>query len=184
MSSTQKSCLDDLAGSQLPALSAALLNLNDDLNSVALKDSTLLHQLSPAALAYVGDAVYELYVRTRYLFPPKRLQSYHNQVVAQVRAESQACHLRSLHPYLNEGEREIVRRGRNAASKRPRRVEPDVYQQATGLEALLGYLYLSDLQRLVQLLDQLQLNQTPLSSPTKPLEVAPEEICPSTSSAT
>jgi ribonuclease-3 family protein len=150
MSSIQESCLDDLASSQLLSLSAALFD------SAALKDSTLLHQLSPAALAYVGDAVYELYIRTRYLLPPKRLQTYHNQVVAQVRAESQARHLQSLHPHLNEGEREIVRRGRNATSKRPKRAEPDVYQQATGLETLLGYLYLSDLHRLVQLLEQLQ----------------------------
>lgn len=177
MSSTQESCLDDLAGNQLPALSAALLN------GVSLKDSTLLHQLSPAALAYVGDVVYELYVRTRYLLPPKRLQSYHNQVVAQVRAESQAQHLRSLHPYLSEGEREIVRRGRNAASKRPKRADPDIYQQATGLEALLGYLYLSDLHRLVQLLDQLQLDQINPTSQAAPLEIAPEEIHPSAQSS-
>jgi ribonuclease III family protein len=168
MSLTPKSCLNDLADDQLLNLSAALLNER------SLRDSPLLQQLSPAALAYVGDAVYELYVRTRYLFPPKRLQTYHDQVVAQVRAESQARHLQSLHPYLSEGEREIVRRGRNAASKRPKRLEANVYQQATGLEALLGYLYLSDLHRLVQLLDQLRVNQQ------IELEAAPEEIHPLT----
>lgn len=176
MSSTQESCLDDLAGSQLLNLSAALLN------HTALENSTGLRQLSPAALAYIGDAVYELYVRTRYLFPPQRLQNYHNQVVAQVRAESQACHLQSLHPYLNEGEREIVRRGRNAASKRPKRVDPDLYQQATGLEALLGYLYLSDLPRLVQLLNQIQQNQIDPNALAEPLAAALPEIPPSTQS--
>jgi ribonuclease III family protein len=166
MSSTQKSCLDDLASSQLLNLSAALLN------GVSLEGSTALHQLSPAALAYVGDAVYELYVRTCYLFPPKRLQTYHDQVVAQVRAESQARHLQSLHPYLSEGEREIVRRGRNAASKRPKRLEANVYQQATGLEALLGYLYLYDLHRLVQLLDQIRVNQFDQTEPQTEPEAA------------
>lgn len=120
-------------------------------------ESSQLQQLSPAALAYIGDAVYELYVRTRYLMPPKRLQDYHQQVVAQVRAETQAEQLALLQPYLNEFEQEIARRGRNAASGRPKRVAPEVYQQATSLEALFGYLYLSDPQRLMQLLSQLNL---------------------------
>ena len=46
-----------------------------------------LQQISPTALAYLGDAVYELYVRSHYLLPPKRSQAYHRLVVAQVRAE-------------------------------------------------------------------------------------------------
>ena len=120
-----------------------------------------LQQISPTALAYLGDAVYELYVRSRYLLPPKRSQTYHRLVVAQVRAETQASHLRSLTPHLNNTELEIVRRGRNAATKRPRRVDPEIYQQATSLETLIGYLYLTDSQRLTQLLQQLKLEQNP-----------------------
>ena len=119
-----------------------------------------LQQISPTALAYLGDAVYELYVRSRYLLPPKRSQTYHRLVVAQVRAETQAHHLRSLTPHLNNTELEIVRRGRNGAGKRPRRnVDPEIYQQATSLEALIGYLYLTDSQRLTQLLQELKLEQ-------------------------
>lgn len=156
MASVEKSCLDALADKPLLSLSALLSDGSDPTLSVeALK----FQQLSPAALAYVGDAVYELYIRTRYLLPPKRLQVYHHQVVAQVRAESQARHLQSLQPHLTETECEIVRRGRNAASRRPKRVDPDVYQQATALEALFGYLYLCDPHRLTQLLSQLQLTQ-------------------------
>jgi len=94
-------------------------------------------------------------VRRYYLAPPKRLQAYHNLVVAQVRAESQAEHLRSLIPNLLPQELEIVKRGRNAATGRPKRIDPDIYQQATSLETLVGYLYLTDPQRLVQLLTQL-----------------------------
>jgi ribonuclease III family protein len=123
-----------------------------------------LQQLSPAALAYIGDAVYELYIRTRYLLPPKRLQAYHQQVVAQVRAETQAEQLALLQPYLSESEQLWVRRGRNAASGRPKRVAAGVYQQATALETLLGYLYLSDSQRLMQLLRQLQLEELPVEA--------------------
>lgn len=69
-----------------------------------------LQQLSPAALAYLGDAVYELYVRMYYLLPPQRSESYHRLVVAQVRAEKQALHLRSLITHLRHSELEIVRR--------------------------------------------------------------------------
>lgn len=111
-----------------------------------------LECLSPASLAYLGDAVYELYARTRCLLPPKRVADYHRQVVAQVRAETQAECLRSLEPHLTEAEREIVRRGRNAATGGPRRLSPELYQQATSLETLIGYLYLQDPQRLQQLL--------------------------------
>ena len=123
-----------------------------------------IQQLSPTALAYLGDAVYELFVRTYYLHPPKRSQSYHRLVVDQVRAETQALHLRSLSPHLNHTELEIVRRGRNAASGRPKRVQPAVYQQATSLETLMGYLYLTDPQRLNQLLAQLELKTNPEES--------------------
>ncbi|MCU0534348.1 MAG: Mini-ribonuclease 3 [Hydrococcus sp. Prado102] len=115
-------------------------------------------QLSPASLAYLGDAVYELYVRTRYLLPPKRLGDYHNRVVARVRAESQAACWQALEPYLSEEEKEIFRRGRNAATGKPRRLSPELYGQATGLETLIGYLYLQNPIRLNELLARLDLD--------------------------
>ena len=117
-----------------------------------------LNQLSPASLAYVGDAVYELYIRTYYLLPPRRMSDYHNQVVAKVRAESQAACLRLLEPHLTDAERDVLRRGRNAATGCPRRLSPELYQQATSLETLIGYLYLNNPQRLEQLLAQLEFN--------------------------
>ncbi|MEB3338815.1 MAG: ribonuclease III domain-containing protein [Leptolyngbyaceae bacterium] len=117
-----------------------------------------IQSISPSALAYLGDAVYELYVRSCYVLPPKRSQLYHQQVVAQVRAEAQARHLRSLQPYLTSSELDILKRGRNAASGGPKRIELEVYQQATSLETLIGYLYLSDPPRLAQLLTHLQLD--------------------------
>ncbi len=114
-----------------------------------------IQQLSPAALAYIGDAVYELYVRSLYLFPPKQQQVYHQQVVHQVRAETQAHYLQILQPLLSEGELDIVRRGRNAATGKPRRLNRKIYQQASSLETLIGYLYLQDRQRLQQLFSQI-----------------------------
>lgn len=116
-----------------------------------------IERISPAAWAYLGDAVYELYVRSSYLVPPKRLQAYHELVVGQVRAETQARHLRSLSPYLNSLELAIVKRGRNAASGRSKRADPEIYQQASSLETLVGYLYLTDPKRLTELLALLEL---------------------------
>lgn len=115
-------------------------------------------RLSPSSLAYVGDAVYELYVRSYYLLPPKRIGRYHDLVVAQVRAETQAAHLRAIAPLLDEFERELARKGRNAANRGPKRLDPAIYQQATSLETLLGYLYLKHPQRLNELLGQLKLD--------------------------
>ncbi|MGB3513129.1 MAG: ribonuclease III domain-containing protein [Microcoleaceae cyanobacterium] len=117
-----------------------------------------IQRISPSAWAYLGDAVYELYIRNYYLSPPKRSQSYHQLVVAQVRAESQAEHLRTLKPHLTNAELDIVKRGRNAAFGKPKRLDPEIYQQATSLETLIGYLYLSDPQRLNQLLNYLILS--------------------------
>ena len=116
-----------------------------------------VRQISPSALAYLGDAVYELYVRGLYLVPPKRLHDYHLQVVTRVRAESQSLHLCLLQPYLTDAEQEILRWGRNTASNKHKRVDPKTYQQATSLETLIGYLYITDPHRLFQLLDQLNL---------------------------
>ena len=122
---------------------------------IETKDYGSIDRLSPAVLAYIGDAVYELYVRTCYLLPPRKMGEYHNQVVAQVRAETQAKALQKLTPYLTVVEQDIVRRGRNAATGCPRRLKPEIYQQATSLETLIGYLYLQDTHRLSELLKTL-----------------------------
>jgi ribonuclease-3 family protein len=133
------------------------------INNNQIANLSSLKQVSPIALAYLGDAVYELYIRTRYLFPLKRISDYHQQVVTEVRAETQACYLEYLQPYLTESEQEIVRRGRNAVTKiPPRRLSPKVYRQATSLEALLGYLYLQNPQRLEYLLSKLVNNKLPI----------------------
>lgn len=117
--------------------------------------SSSLKELSPSALAYIGDAVYELYIRCYYLYPPRRIADYHQRVVQQVRAETQAHHLQTLQPLLTDSERDWIRRGRNSVNKSPRRLSLQTYQQATGLETLLGYLYLTDTDRLQYLLTKL-----------------------------
>jgi ribonuclease III family protein len=119
-----------------------------------------LEQISPAGLAYIGDAVYELYVRLYYLLPQKHISEYHQLVVSEVRAENQAQQLEALLPDLSESELKIVKRGRNAATKPPRRLSAKTYQQATSLETLIGYLFLSDRDRLKSLLLSLKEKQS------------------------
>ncbi|MBK1990851.1 ribonuclease III [Sphaerospermopsis aphanizomenoides BCCUSP55] len=139
--------------SEIPSLLANTTQLPQAISQAQVQ------QISPSALAYVGDAIYELYVRMFYLLPQQRPEIYHRLVVAQVRAETQALHLRSLTPHLRSNELEIVRRGRNAAISRPKRLDPEIYQQATSLETLVGYLYLTDYARLMELLQKLHLEK-------------------------
>jgi ribonuclease III family protein len=117
-----------------------------------------IQTLSPAALAYLGDAVYELYMRTQYLLPPSRIRDYHQRVVDCVRAETQAAFAIALLPYLSDAEKQILKQGRNAATGQPKRLSPEVYQQATALETLIGHLYLTDLDRLREILGHFSLD--------------------------
>jgi ribonuclease-3 family protein len=114
-------------------------------------------QISPVSFAYIGDVVFELYIRTKFLLPPKKISDYHHQVVGKVRAESQAAYLQQLYPLLTDIERNWVRRGKNSVNKSPRRLPLQTYQQATGLETLLGYLYICDRQRLEYILSQIKI---------------------------
>jgi ribonuclease III family protein len=111
-----------------------------------------LNTLSPAALAYLGDAIFELYVRAQYLLPPARIRDYHQNVVTCVRAETQAKFVDLLLPHLSDAEKQVLRQGRNAATGQPKRLSPEVYQQATALETLIGHLYLTDFARLEEIL--------------------------------
>lgn len=100
--------------------------------------------MSPLALAYVGDAIYELFIRThmvaRYNISPHELNK---RTVAFVNAKAQAQMLHRLEDILTEDEADIVRRGRNTkASSVPRHTHPLQYRYATGFETLLGYLYI------------------------------------------
>ena len=101
--------------------------------------------LSPLALAFVGDGVYELLARQQLLArgsaPVGRL---HSRTVELVSAAAQARAYRLVAPLLSPEEEAIYRRGRNANSTRsPRHTDPAVYRCATGMEALFGWLYLT-----------------------------------------
>ena len=101
-------------------------------------------QMSPLTLAYIGDTVYDLYVRTLLLYQSDAtVHSLHLQASRKVRASAQAEVLERLLPLLNEQEASVYRRGRNAhMGTIPRSASIGQYRAATGLEAVFGYLYL------------------------------------------
>ncbi len=102
--------------------------------------------LPPLALAYLGDAVYELYVRDRVLriTGRRRPGQMHRTATGYVRAKAQSDALRALLPELLDVEADVVRRGRNAKTVHTRKhAEPADYALATAFEALIGFLYLS-----------------------------------------
>jgi len=108
-----------------------------------LVDEKTLRQYSPLVLAYVGDAVFELAVRTRIAGNgPRRLRDLHHEAVATVNADHQAAIVRQMEAQLNQEELDIVRRGRNTRSHPPKNADVQSYRMSTGFEALLGYLYL------------------------------------------
>lgn len=118
----------------------------------------VLHQYSPLALAYLGDGVYELYVRT-YLLEQGNCQSQklHQKAQKYVSCGAQEQFLNVILPELTETELEVVRRGRNAKThSKPKSADYGTYHAATGFEALWGYLHLAgEQQRLKTLFDKI-----------------------------
>jgi ribonuclease-3 family protein len=106
-------------------------------------------------LAYIGDAVYEAFVRMRLLaVGPAPSDSLHKRAVERVRAETQARALERLMPCLVDDEQGVVRRGRNMHSHSTRKGSIADYALSTAFEALIGYLFLSGSeQRLKEVLD-------------------------------
>lgn len=96
------------------------------------------------ALAYIGDAVYELYIREHAMqIRMENVDVMSSLTVKYVKAESQALGIKAIFDNLSDEEQSVVRRGRNRKIRStPRAVDPVIYKTATGLEALIGYLYI------------------------------------------
>lgn len=119
-------------------------------------DEKSLGEYSPLILAYIGDAVFELMVRTRIVLAGKRkIKDIHGDTVQVVKAENQAKLIRTLFNDLTSEEQEIVKWGRNAKSTPPKNADIGDYRMSTGFEALLGFLYLKgDEERLLYLVNK------------------------------
>ena len=110
-----------------------------------LRSEVEVNTMSPLTWAYVGDAVYELYVRVNLVnstnMKPHKL---HIESIKYVRAGAQAEILKKIEDKLTEKEKEIVKRGRNAENHHlPKNATVHEYMYSTGFEALIGYLYLT-----------------------------------------
>ena len=109
------------------------------------RNETEINMMSPLTWAYVGDCVYELFIRTELInktnLKPHKL---HIESIKYVKAQSQAKLLKEIYEDLSEEEKEIVRRGRNAENHHlPKNCDVQDYMYSTAFEALIGYLYLT-----------------------------------------
>lgn len=119
-------------------------------------------ELNPLQLAYVGDTVHDLYVRSMLVTRGMSVGKMHKQAVRMVSAGAQAKMLCAIELELTEKEADVARRGRNSQAKHaaPKNADPADYAHATALEALWGYLYLTgQTQRLDELM-KLALSRT------------------------
>ena len=108
-------------------------------------------EIPSRSLAHLGDAVFHLFEREREIKLTSSVKQMH--VRARVSAETQSTLLETITPHLHEDELEIVRRARNVKVSSSRKNQQATYRRATAFEALLGYLYLTDANRLQSVLD-------------------------------
>ena len=103
-----------------------------------------VREFNALQMAYVGDTVHDLYVRSMLLSRGMTVGTMHKQAVRMVSAGAQAKMLAAIEPELTQEEADVARRGRNAQAKHaaPKNADPADYAHATGLEALWGYLYI------------------------------------------
>ncbi len=115
------------------------------------------NQYSPLVLAYMGDAVYELYVRKHLVAKANtQVDKLHKAAVQIVKAEAQNEDFRKIENLLTEEEMSVFKRGRNTKSSVPKHSSVSEYRTATGLEALIGYIYMKgDTERLEYLMNMI-----------------------------
>ena len=119
--------------------------MNSIIEDLLKKDKREINLMSPLVWAYVGDAVYELYIRS-YLVNTTKLNPHklHIEAINYVKAGAQAKILEEIMEDLRDEEREIVRRARNAENHHlPKNADVREYMYSTAFEGLIGYLYLT-----------------------------------------
>ncbi len=120
-------------------------------------EKSKINDYSGVQLAFVGDAVFDLYIRTRLLeeAPYKNIKDLHREKSDLVKANSQAAFAGILKESFSESELDIFKRARNASSKSaPKSSSAVAYRNATGFEALLGALFLQgESERLNEIMD-------------------------------
>lgn len=113
-------------------------------------------QMNPLVLAYVGDAYFSLYIRTRMIaYEKNKMQALHVVDAKIVSASMQAVACQMIEEELTDTEREVLRRGRNAKSQVPKSATVGEYRASTAFEAILGYWYIKgETERLEQMAEK------------------------------
>lgn len=110
-------------------------------------EKTELVTMSPLVLAYLGDTVYETYIREHLIIQntQRKVNDLHKLAIKYVKAKAQATIIHEIETELTEEESKIYKRGRNQKSNTsPKNADIIDYKHATGFEALVGYLYLNN----------------------------------------
>ncbi|ABR50572.1 ribonuclease III [Alkaliphilus metalliredigens QYMF] len=113
--------------------------------------------IPPLVLAYIGDAIFEVYVRNHLITQTKMLVgAYHRDAIGYVKAQSQATIVRTLEAELSEEEWRVIKKGRNQKPATvPKNADLMDYKYATGFEALIGYLfYMGKTERLMEVMSR------------------------------
>lgn len=109
--------------------------------------------INSLALAYLGDAIYEVYIR-KYLLNQGiiKVKDLQSQAITYVSAKAQSSHLEKMinDNFLSEEEIRIVKRARNHKSHSSKSADILTYKKATGLEALIGYLDITNNQKRIE----------------------------------
>lgn len=113
-------------------------------------------ELPVRSYAYIGDAVYEVFIREKTVLITSNPAELHKITSSVVKAEFHAEILEKIQDFTNEEEKEIVRRARNLSVTTARRTNQTLHRLSTAFEALIGYLYLNDKNRLKALFDFLE----------------------------
>ena len=122
-------------------------------------DKNKVKQMNPLVLAFVGDGVETLYVRTKVaLASEAKANALHRQTAEEVNAHAQSSQAEKILPFLTEEEKDIYLRARNSKSRHhAKNFSVGDYRRASGLEAVIGYLYLTgEKERLEELFDKME----------------------------
>ena len=137
------------------------------MNELFQMEEVDIREYSPLTLAYIGDCVYDLVIKSLVINAGnKQVNKLHQETSSLVQASTQSLMMRTMQEHLTEEEHAVYKRGRNAKSVSPAKNQSITdYRRATGFEALLGYLYLKkDYKRLLNLvkigLDSLKSDKT------------------------
>ena len=115
-----------------------------------------MQELNIKNYAHIGDAVYEVFIRERTIMMTSNLNKLHKLTVSYVNAGFQTELLEKIMPILTEKEKDLARRARNIPTSSSRRIDRALHSSATSLEVVLGYNYVHNKERYLQLCREME----------------------------